>query len=322
MQFEPQGPGPSGGSVPHHYRNAIFWRWAPALPRSLRQGFLTLLYVLGTAANTSGALRFRDGTPLRLQDIAKACGSDIKDVRRYIDAAIAAGVVAVDGERKRGKRAVFVIALAPSPDWNAAVAHLAATKPKPKAVAKPAPWQSDEDAPEKGGRSPELPSTGSSGDQPPNFPEPRSGDQPPNGFGGPTPDGFGGPTPQQPMSSHELPQEMAGLGSQPQDACARVLEDQPQAAAAAPKLRPVPGPPGGPQATDGKGKSSSQQQPLLLPVRTPAHVSETTAEMRAAAAEDDVRAAIAQHGPEYATTLYGWRLVAPLLNDPDHDTGS
>lgn len=77
------------------------------------------------------------------------------------------------------------------------------------------------------------------------------------------------------------------------------------------------------QAIEGQGQSgSSSQPPLLLPVRSPAHVSPAVAEMRAAATADDVRKAIAEYGQADATALYGWRLVAAHLNNTDRNTGS
>ncbi|MER7814056.1 hypothetical protein ABTX79_01465, partial [Streptomyces sp. NPDC096153] len=193
-------PVPSGG-VPNAYRNAIFWKWSRTMPRRLRGPFLTLLYALGTAANPAGVLKFRDGTVIRIQDIAGATGSDEKDARRYLNAAIAAGVVAVEGERGRGRRAVYVIVLCPSPDWTAAVAVLEVSKPKPKKGQRPAPWQT-----ENGGRSPEPHPEGSTGAQPPNPSRSSSGDHPPTEFGGgPPPRVVGAAPPQHPGYPVEKP---------------------------------------------------------------------------------------------------------------------
>ncbi|MYV56475.1 hypothetical protein [Streptomyces sp. SID3212] len=163
-----------GGGVPNAFRNAIFWRWSRTMPRPLRGPFLTLLYALGTAANPGGALRFRDGTVIRIQDIARAVGSDEKDVRRMITAAIAAGVVSVQGARGRGRRPTYVILVTPCPDWTAAVASLALTRPKKKPAK--SPWR----GPEFGGPTPEPAASPSSGDQPPKSGGSSSGDRPRN----------------------------------------------------------------------------------------------------------------------------------------------
>lgn len=316
--MQDEQPGQSGG-VPHAYRNATFWKWAPAMPRPLRGAFLTLLYALGTAANTQGKLRFRDGAVIRIKDIAQATGSDEKDTRRYLNAAIAAGVVEVEGERGRGKRATYVIVISPSPDWTAAVASLELSRPK-KAQKHSAPWQT-----EKGGPTPEPSTSQRTGDQPPNSAGSRTGDQPPTENGGPTPVENGGWSPEQPRVTQVLPQEMAGVGGPLQDACARVLESPaPQAEPAPPTLRPVPTPSRGRGSSSAraKGGSNGGQMPLLVPVRTPPHVSEDLAALRAAATADDIRRAISELGKTEAVRLYGWRLVAPHLPDSTTDTGT
>jgi hypothetical protein len=157
------------------------------MPTALRRGFLTLLYALRAMANANGELRFSgDRQPIRIQDIAKAAGASEKDARRYIDAAIRAGVVVVKGERKRGKPTLYVILPSPWPNWQAAEDHLKSTARKPGK--RPAPWTTE---------------AGSSGDRDPNqFGSPRpeltdgtgqevrvtatrmgSGDRDPNGSG-------------------------------------------------------------------------------------------------------------------------------------------
>ncbi|MFF2522282.1 hypothetical protein [Streptomyces liangshanensis] len=306
-----------GGGVPNAFRNAIFWRWSRTMPRPLRGAFLTLLYALGSAANPGGALRFRDGTVIRAQDIARAVGSDQKDVRRYLTAAIAAGVVAVQGARGRGRRPTYIILVTPSPDWTAAVASLALTRPKKK----PAPWTE----PEFGGPTPEPASPPSSGDQPPNPTGSSSGDRPPFGFGGPTPEQFGGRSPEQPMITQELPQVTADVGGDQRDAREPLIDEPPPTAeppppSTTPPLRGVPTPPGARATALARGQRSSNQAPLLLPVRTPPHVGADRAQLRAAATPDAIRRAIADLGTTTAIDLYGWRLTAPHL--PDTDTGT
>ncbi|MFB6517465.1 hypothetical protein [Streptomyces sp. NPDC056401] len=334
-----QQPDYASGGVPHAYRNAIFWRWTRTMPRPLKGPFLTLLYALGAASGTHGLLQFRDGKVMRIQDIAAGVGSDEKDTRRYLNAAIAAGVVAVEGERRRGKRAVYRIVVSLHPDWTAALASLASSKPKPKKTpAPPAPWQ-DED--EFGGPTPELAGR-SSGDHPPNLPGASSGDQPPNEFGGPTPDWFGGPTPEQPRGTQVLPQESADvgghlpLGGAPEDLC-EPPEDDDYAAEPTegpPEDDPFDADPPGAWPTPhltltsqgrrdaraaevtAKSASNSGQMPLLLPVRGPDEVATKAALREAAEGDPDrVRRAIRELGTAQATYLYGHRLVAPHLTD-------
>ena len=74
----------AAGSVPNAYRNALFWRWAPQMPRGLSSSFVTVLYALASAADPAGRVRFRDGKAIRIKDIAAAAKADEKDVRRYL----------------------------------------------------------------------------------------------------------------------------------------------------------------------------------------------------------------------------------------------
>ncbi|WP_019547616.1 MULTISPECIES: hypothetical protein [Streptomycetaceae] len=153
------------GSVPHAYGNALAWRWSREMPVKLRRSILTLLYALRSMASASGELRFADGKPIRIQDIARAAGADEKDCRRYLRAAIAAGVVAVKGEQKRGKATLYVLVLNPMPDWAAGEQALAGSRRAPGKA--PAPWTDDPES---------------------------SGDRDPNQFGGPRPELTGGTT--------------------------------------------------------------------------------------------------------------------------------
>lgn len=132
----------ASGSVPNAYGNALAWRWSREMPTALRRGFLTLLYALRAIANANGELRFPDG-PIRIQDIAKAAAVREKDARRYLNAGIAAGVVTVKGEQKRGKATLYVLMVDPKPDWGAAEKVLNETR---RAAGKSsAPWQDDEE---------------------------------------------------------------------------------------------------------------------------------------------------------------------------------
>lgn len=202
------------GSIPQAYRHAIFWRWAPGMPRGLPSAFVNLLYAVGTAADASGRLRFRDGKPIRIRDIAAAIKADEKDARRYLNAALAAGVLTVEGERGRGKVPLYVLVIAPRPDWPAAVAELEASK-RVRAGRKPPPWRD-----ENGGRSPEL-ADPENGGPPPELPaaddqeergtapRPRTGDRPPNGSGDRPPN--------IPWGTQGVPQEIPEVVAKPQD---------------------------------------------------------------------------------------------------------
>ncbi|MFI6347276.1 hypothetical protein [Streptomyces sp. NPDC050560] len=209
----------ASGSVAHAYRNALFWRWAPAMPKGIPAAFVTLLYALASAADPAGRVRFRDGSVIRIKDIAAACKADEKDVRRYLTAAVAAGVVAVEGEQRRGRPTLYVLMLTPSPDWGAAVDAITNSKRK-RPERTPPPWrQAAPGADQKnGGRSPELPED-KNGGPPPELsdldhekergtaPRTSSGDRPPFGSGDRPPN-----NPGRPMS---LPHEVAEVEPQP-----------------------------------------------------------------------------------------------------------
>lgn len=118
----------ASGSVPHTYGNALAWKWTREMPASLKGGFLTMLYALRAMANANGELRFHgDHKAIRIQDIAKAAGAREKDARRYLDAAVIAGVAGVKGERRRGKPTLYTLIMTPWPNWSAAADHLKAT---------------------------------------------------------------------------------------------------------------------------------------------------------------------------------------------------
>ena len=200
MSTEEQAP--TSGSVAHAYGNALVWKWVPSMPAALKRAHVhTLLYALRSMANPGGELRFNgDRKAFRIKDIARAAGADEKDTRDRLEAAIRAGVVRVLGDRRRGRTALYCLALSPAPNWSAAVAYLEGVKgareeaKQARAAAKgtavrSAPW-----AEENGGRSPEL-EDGENGGPPPELegpeqksergtaPRPRTGDRPPNGSG-------------------------------------------------------------------------------------------------------------------------------------------
>lgn len=200
----------ASGSVPNAYGNKLAWHWAREMPTALRRGFLTLLYALRAMANANGELRFPDG-PIRIQDIAKAAGADEKDARRYLNAAVAAGVVAIKGEQKRGKATLYTLILTPVPDWGAAEDVLKTTRRKPGKV--PAPWQKltessgDRALNQFGGPRPELhddPAEEVRG----TAPRMSSGDRAPNGSGDRAPNN--------PGSTHDSSHDGAGVVFKPQ----------------------------------------------------------------------------------------------------------
>lgn len=216
----------ASGGVPNAFGNAIAHRWAPELPRPLRAGFLKLLYALRAVARPDGTVA-GEHSPYRISQITQFCGADEKDTRRYLRAAIAAGVVTIpEGEKvTRGKANTYVLLVAVRPDWQAAVKSLETSRPKPspKRSASVPPWQeSSGDRPPNRGSGDRPPN--SSGDQPPNSVPSGSGDRPPSEFGGPTPDEFGGPTPGFSGSTQEDPQEVADVVPQPQVVRAREVD--------------------------------------------------------------------------------------------------
>ncbi|SOE31707.1 hypothetical protein [Streptomyces sp. OK228] len=115
------------GGVPNSFGNALAWTWTRQMPRGLKGGFLCTLYALRAMAAPSGELRFKDGKPIRIQDIAKAAGCREQDARRYMEAGRLAGVVLVDGERRRGRATRYVISPVSWPDWKAAEHYLKGT---------------------------------------------------------------------------------------------------------------------------------------------------------------------------------------------------
>ncbi|QKW06996.1 hypothetical protein HUT18_11875 [Streptomyces sp. NA04227] len=127
MTNEQQQPERASGCPPHEFGNRLAWHWTREMPRPLKGGFLTMLYALRAMASTSGQLRFNDGKPIRIQDIAKAAGCREKDARRYLEAAIVAGVVATIGERRRGRPTVYVTLTCPWPNWSGAADYLKST---------------------------------------------------------------------------------------------------------------------------------------------------------------------------------------------------
>jgi hypothetical protein len=120
---------PASGSVPVAVGNALTWRWPREMSPYLRRtGLVLLLCQLRNFATASGEIAFNsDRKPIRITDIATAACCREKDARRYLEAAIRAGVVRVIGERKRGKATRYAIVPHPFPDWQAAEDYLKST---------------------------------------------------------------------------------------------------------------------------------------------------------------------------------------------------
>lgn len=128
MSYEQDDSGHRPGCAPHEFGNALAWKWTRAMPKGLKGGFLTMLYAMRAMASASGEMRFSgDGKPIRIQDIAKAAGCREQDARRYLEAAMRAGVVVTIGERRRGKPTLYALVLCPCPTWEAAADYLRST---------------------------------------------------------------------------------------------------------------------------------------------------------------------------------------------------
>jgi len=197
------------GAVPHAFGNALAWKWTRVMPATCKSGFLTMLYALRQMAAPSGELRFNTGrhAPLKLPDLAKAAGCREKDARRYVDAAIAAGVVVIVGERRRGKATLYQIVVSPWPDWDKAAAHLKSTARNPDKK-----WKDDEtdESSSHGGPNIEASEFGPRGpEDAPDEPEGvrATGARRSSGHGGPLSSGHGGPN--IPCGTQESYQERA-----------------------------------------------------------------------------------------------------------------
>ncbi|WP_318202922.1 hypothetical protein [Streptomyces sp. SCL15-4] len=217
MSSDEQAPAP--GSVPNAFGNALSWKWTRQMSAYLRRSGLPLLLCqLRNLAAASGEIAFAsDRKPIRIQDIAKAACCDEKDARRYMDAAIRAGVVRVLGERKRGKATRYALVVSPWPDWQAAEDYLRSTaRKRAPAWEQPAESSGDSAPNQNGGQRPEL-TAGTPREVPGTAPRMSSGDSAPNGSGDSAPNNPGG----FPWSS----QDGADVGFQPQVVGAP--EDQP-----------------------------------------------------------------------------------------------
>lgn len=202
----------TSGSVPNAFGNALSWKWTRAMSSYLRRSGLPLLLCqLRNFAAADGQVAFStDRKPIRIQDIAKAACCDEKEARRYLEAALRAGVVQVLGERKRGKAARYVIVVHPFPDWQAAEDYLRATaRKRAPGWDQPAESSGDSAPNQNGGQRPEL-TAGTAEEVRGTAPRMSSGDSAPNGSGDSAPNNPGG----FPWSSHDgaevVPQPQVG----------------------------------------------------------------------------------------------------------------
>ncbi|WP_435969332.1 hypothetical protein [Streptomyces sp. Qhu_M48] len=226
---------PTGGSVPHAWGNALARQWAAQMPRPLTGGFLTTLYAVRQLASADGRLRYeRDGAAITLPQIATASRCDLKDVRVYLTAAVAAGVLAIveDGHgqgRTRGRAVMYALLLSPSPDWEraAGLVWIAQQEKKEKRAAAAArkaaqaAATSGDSAPTSdaatSGDSPPTSEGSTSGDSAPRSAEEGWGDSAPTQVGGQSPEGVGAQCPDHPGSTHVLPHDVAEVVPQLQD---------------------------------------------------------------------------------------------------------
>lgn len=264
------------GGVPHAFRLQMAWRWVPDMPLRLRRNkpFLYALATVASMADTAGRTRWHNrqdenepGRALRLTQLARAMGSDDKDARRYLAAAVAAGVLATEEAPRRGRTTVYVLQLPPVPRWAAALAVLDVGEPATDV----------DDAHENGGLSPELGeahSASRTGDSPPNSGPARArrerGTVPPWSSGDSAPMSSGDSPPNIPGVSKNTPHEMVAVGPQVRDARGGHTHDRADDPSPPPgpaPLRSVPPPRaatrlgGRPPAAGGE-----RQLPLMMPV--------------------------------------------------------
>ena len=214
--------GRTSGSVPNAYGNALSWRWTRDMSAYLRRSGLPLLLCqLRNLASASGEIAFSsDRKPIRIQDIAKAACCDEKDARRYLEAAIRAGVVRVLGERKRGKATRYMIVVSPFPDWPAAESYLRGTARKRAPGWDQIEESSGDSAPnQNGGQRPEL--TGGTAEE-------VRGTAPPMSSGDSAPNGSGDSAPNNPGGYPWVSQDGAEVGFQPQVVGPPAKQDEPQ----------------------------------------------------------------------------------------------
>ncbi|QQM44983.1 hypothetical protein [Streptomyces liliifuscus] len=328
----------ASGSVPHTFRLRMAWQWVPRMPVALRRqkAFLYAVQTVAAMADTAGRTRWHAededtaGRPLRLKELAAAMGSDEKDARRYLTAAIAAGILTTEQAPRRGRTTVYVLLLPPyTPRWEAAAAVLTAGGADT--------GEDDGHAPagraEFGGRSPvrDAPAAqASSGDASPNFP-PVTGSQergtPPRWSSGDgSPSRTGACPPNKPGSATDTHHEMVSVGTQVRDA--RGEENHERAEEGSPpdrppSLRAVDG--ARPGAHDGSSRPTGQL-PLLMSVPQPHGSQEFPAapgvgDPPIGAPREGWRGRVARERPDDAAAVYGDRWTGDHARYLPHSTG-
>lgn len=275
-----QQPNRASGSVPHTFRLRMAWQWVPRMPVALRRqkAFLYAVQTVAAMADTAGRTRWHvegedtPGRPLRLKELAAAMGSDEKDARRYLTAAIAAGILTAEQAPRRGRTTVYVLLLPPyTPRWEAALAVLTAGGADTV--------EDDGHAPADrsgfGEASPVLDTPAahaSSGDASPNFPpvtaSQERGTPPRWSSGDGSPSRTGDCPPNKARYYQGTHHEMVSVGPQLRDARGEEptheRADAPSPPLDPPSLRSVPTPP--PGTGTPRSRVPDGQAPLLLPV--------------------------------------------------------
>ncbi len=331
-------PDRASGSVPHTFRLRMARQWVPQMPPELRRqkAFLYALATVAAMADAAGRTRWHSkdsgvGRPLRMKELASAMGSDEKDARRYLAAAIAAGILTTEQAPRRGRTTVYVLLVPPTtPRWAAAHAVLTAgcaavTETDAHAAA---------GRTEFGGASPVLDSPAryrSSGDASPNSGAVTAGQvrgtSPHCSSGDASPLRTGDASPNTTRGTHEHPHEMVAVGPQVRDARGHepheLADDSPSPAGPSP-LRVVPPPRPGTRPGGRTPRMPDGQSPLLMPVPGPARPVERPAHAPSGdhsigAPPDGWRAAVARERPEAASRVFRDRWTGPhadLLSDP------
>ncbi|MEV8245012.1 hypothetical protein AB0R01_14720 [Streptomyces rochei] len=324
-----ESPDRASGSVPHTYRLRLAFRWVPGMPRELRRrkAFLFALSTLASLADTAGRSRFngknedQPGQPIRLTQLARAMGTDEKDARRYLAAAIAAGIVTTEQPPRRGRTTVYVLQLPMAPRWEAALAVLDAGRSDEDTVTHTPPVT------EFGGPSPEPRDTPSSGVGSPNLGDAEQtrvrGTVPPWGSGDGSPLGSGDGSPDIPGLSTDLHHEMADVGPQVRAAREDEQHDRPDSVTDTMSLRVIPSR----NSSHHERPMTDRQLPLLMPVQQPARPVEAPAPPPAgdhpdSALRDGWRGLVARLRPEDAAEVYRDRWRGEHSNHLSHPTGT
>lgn len=325
-----ESPDRESGSVPHTYRLRLAFRWVPGMPRELRRrkAFLFALSTLAGLADTAGRSRFntknqdQPGQPIRLTQLARAMGTDEKDARRYLAAAIAAGILTTEKPPRRGRTTVYVLQLPMAPRWAAALAVLDAGRSDEVTLTHTQPGA------EYGGPSPEPRDTPSSGVGSPNpgddEPDRVRGTVPPWGSGDGSPLSSGDGSPDIPGVSTDLHHEMVAVGPQVRAAREDEQHDRPDSVSDTMSLRVIPS---SSNSSRHDRPMTDRQLPLLMPVQQPARpveapASPPTGDHPNAALKDGWRGLVARLRPEDAAEVYADRWRGEHSNHLSHPTGT